>query len=213
MGTEVKGRISRMDDRTAGRLFAAVLFLCSMAVFLFPGAGGYVLFDDSWSYTSFDGYVEGVMPVYPLFLQVFRLLFGEESYLYAAAVGQAALSAVCVQIFVALLHRRFHLKYWESFCIYLMALLPFTTDLPECMTPKRIATEGIAYGLYYLFMAVLLETVWTRRFRWEALLFGVTLLLASTRSQLQLLFGVTGIAVKSEASVSRERSSVWRVAC
>lgn len=194
MWTEVKGRIRRMDDRTAGRLFAAALFLCSMAVFLLPGAGGYVLFDDSWSYTSFDGYVEGVMPVYPLFLQIYRLLFGEELYLYAAAAGQAALSAVCVQVLVTLLHRRFHLKYWESFCIYLMALMPFTTDLPECMTPKRIATEGIAYGLYYLFMAVLLEAVWTRRFRWEALLFGVTLLLASTRSQLQLLFGVSGIA-------------------
>lgn len=183
----------RIEHKYLNMLFSLSLLMLSMAAFLFLGADGYVLFDDSTSYIEFYNYSEGVMPVYPLFLYGNRLLFGEAVYLYAVIVEQAVFASCCILIFVQMIRKQFDLRYLECYCIFLLALLPFTTDMPEAMTTQEIVTEGIAYAAFYLFMAVLLKTVWTKRIRWMGLLVGTTLLLSATRSQLQMLFGVCGI--------------------
>ena len=185
--------IVQLNDKYLNILFSLSLPVLSMAFFLFVGADGYFLCADSPSYIEFHKYAEGVMPIYPLFLFGNRLLFGETLYLDAVNVEQALFASVCVLIFVLLIRKKFELRYWESYCVFLLALLPFTVDLPEAMATQRIATEGIAYAAFYLFMALLLKAVWTKHIRWIGLLIGMTLLLAATRSQMQMLFGVCGI--------------------
>lgn len=174
-------------------LFAVSLFLIPLAAFLLIGTRGYVLFDDSPGYIYYKPHTQGIMPIYPAFLQINRLLFGEAVFLYAAAVEQAVFAAGCIWIFVQMLRRQFQLPYWQGYIVCGLAMMPFTTELPGSMATQWILTEGIAYASFYLFMAILLKAVWTKRFRWIAVLFGMTLLLSSTRSQLQMLFGVDGI--------------------
>lgn len=183
----------RMDDKTRKILFFVSLALIAMAAFLLVGADSYVLFDDSGSYLNMERYVEGVMPLYPLFLRMNRLLFGENIYLQAVVIEQSVFACLCLIIFTKMLRTRFDLNYLESYIIYLLSLLPFTTDMPDAMTTQEIVTEGIAYAAFYLFMAVLLKAVWEKSLRDVVFLFLITLFLAATRSQLQILFGVCGV--------------------
>ncbi len=159
---------------------------------MIPGDPGYVLFDDSGSYMNLYSNMEGVMPGYPLFLHGNKLLFGEENYLYAVVMEQAVLATVCVIAFIAIIKKKFCLRYWEAYVCYAFALFPFTTNMPDSMTTHEIVTEGVAYALFYLFMAVLLQTVWNKSFKWLGILCGMTLFLSLIRSQLQILFGVCG---------------------
>ena len=180
-------------SRVKNLLFYFSLVLIAMAAFMLFGADGYVLFDDSGSYINMERYMEGVMPVYPLFLRLNRVLFGETNYLYAVVVEQAIFACVCMIAFTHLIRRQFNLKYWQCYCAFLLLLLPFTTDMPMAMTTQEILTEGIAYAAYYLFMLLFLKAAWTKHFRYVLILFIVTLFLSSLRSQLQILFGACGI--------------------
>ena len=181
------------DGRIREIMFLMSLAAISMAVFLLAGADSYILFDDSGSYLNMERYVEGVMPLYPLFLRMNRILFGEAVYLQAVVVEQAVFACACLIVFTNLVRRQFGLGFPESYVIFFLSFLPFTTDMPVAMTTQEIVTEGIAYAAFYLFMAVVLKAVWEKRIRYIIILFLITLLLAATRSQLQILFGICGI--------------------
>lgn len=180
-------------DHRIDLLFYLSLMAIAMGAFCMLGSDSYVLFDDSGSYMEMERYMEGVMPVYPLFLRLNRILFGEASYLRAVIMEQAVFASLCLMLFTSLVRRQFRLCYWESYVLFLLSLLPFTVDMPDAMSTQEIITEGIAYAAFYLFMTVLLQAVWTKRLRYIPLLFAVTLFLSATRSQLQILFGVCGV--------------------
>lgn len=174
-------------------LFYGSLVLLSIFVFLLLGESGYVLFDDSPSYMNFYANMEGVMPIYPFFLHGNKLLFGEERYLYAVIVEQAVIASICVILFTGMIKKRFRLKYWEAYVCYGLTLMPFTTNMPEAMTTHEILTEGLAYAVFYLFMAALMFAVWDKSFKWLGVSCLAALFLSLIRSQLQILFGVCGV--------------------
>lgn len=190
---KIVSNMPQLNRKQTDWLFCLSLLMFSLFAFLFLGADGYVLFDDSGSYIDFLKYVEGVMPVYPLFLWANRALFGEAVYLNIVIIEQALFAAFCIILFTHVIRKQFALKYWEAYGIYALSLLPFTTDMPDAMTTQEILTEGIAYAAFYLFIALLLKTVWTKDIKWMVGLFFMTFFLAATRSQLQILFGVCGI--------------------
>lgn len=183
----------RLHDRQAEWLFYLSLAMLSVIVFLFLGEPGYVLFDDSASYMNFYANMEGVMPIYPFFLHGNKLLFGEERYLYAVIVEQAGIASICVILFAGMIKKRFRLKYWEAYVCYGLTLIPFTTNMPEAMTTHEILTEGLAYAVFYLFMAALMFAVWDKSFKQLGASCLAALILALIRSQLQILFGVCGV--------------------
>ncbi len=180
------------DSRQRDRLFYLSLVLLALAAFLLIGSREPVLFDDSGTYMRVKN-AEGVMPLYPLFLLLNQWMFGLESYLQAVVIEQAVIATMCVILFVKEIRDEFGLKYWESYLIFFLALMPFTTELPQSMATQQILTEGIAYALFYLFMIALLKAVWTKRYTWIAGAFGMAVILSLLRSQLQILFGVCGI--------------------
>lgn len=188
-----EGREEKQNHKKKELLFFSLLGVLALLLFTFLGERGYVLFDDSPSYMNLYIRMEGVMPGYPLFLHANKLLFGGQNYLYAVVAQQIVLAAVCVSVFTALIKKKFRLGYWETAVCFAFALMPFTTNMPESMTPHEILTEGIAYSLYYLFAAALLQTVWCKSFRWFGALCAMTLILALIRSQLQILFAVCGV--------------------
>lgn len=168
-------------------MFAALLLL-----FLVLGHEGPVLFDDSGSYMWIRWH-EGVMPAYPVFLLFNECIFGEAWYLWAAVTEQAVLAAFSVTVLEETLRARFGLHFAEGVLISLFALYPYTIEMPSSVMTQAILTEGVAYSLFYLFLAILLMALWNKSYVWLAGAFGMTFLLSAVRSQLQILFGVCGI--------------------
>lgn len=173
-------------------LFYISLAVLGLAAFLFFGGSEYVLFDDSQSYMRIKR-VEGVMPIYPFFLLFNQYLFGLDRYLNAVILEQTLFAAMCLILFTKVIRDEFDLKYWESYLVFFLLLLPFTTEMPQSMATQHILTEGLSYSFFYLFMIILLKAVWTKKFTWFAGSVGMAVILAMLRSQLQILFGVCGV--------------------
>ncbi len=171
--------------------FRLPVFAVLLLFFLWLGHDGPVLFDDSGSYMRIRWH-EGVMPAYPVFLLVNQYFFGDDWYLWAVVAEQSLLAAFAVTVLEETVRKRFGLHPVEGVLLGLFALYPYTIEMPVVMT-QAILTEGIAYSLFYLFLAVLLKAVWDKSYIWFAGAFGLTLLLSAVRSQLQILFGVCGI--------------------
>ena len=150
--------------------FRLFVFVSLTVVFMLLGRDGPVLFDDSGSYMRIRWH-EGVMPAYPILLLLNQYFFGDSWYLWAVILEQALLAAFSITVFEETVRKRFGLSPVEGVLICLFALYPYTIEMPVVMT-QAILTEGIAYSIFYLFLAVLLSAV---------------------RSQLQILFGVCGI--------------------
>lgn len=187
-----KGKRIQLNEVQKNRLFYGSLVLLALLSFLAVGSREPVLFDDSGAYTKIDP-IEGVMPVYPLFLLLNQYLFGLDRYLYAVVVEQGILAAVCVILFVRTLKHEFHLHYWETYLFFFLSLMPFTTEMPQSMATQQILTEGLSYALFYLFVIVLLKAVWTKKYAWFAGSLAMTFVLAALRSQLQILFAVCSV--------------------
>lgn len=186
------GKKGQLNMTQKNRLFYGSLILLALFAFLFAGSGEPVLFDDSGAYIRIRR-VEGVMPLYPLFLLINQFLFGLERYLDAVVVEQAILAAACVIFFVKTIKDEFHLRYWETYLVFFLSLMPFTTDMPQSMATQQILTEGLSYALFYLFVTILLRTVWTKKYTWFAGSLAMVFVLSTLRSQLQILFAVCGI--------------------
>ncbi len=172
--------------------FCLLMFAALLLFFLLLGHDGPAMFDDSESYMEI-GWREGVMPVYPIFLLINQYLFGDTWYLWAVIIEQALLAAFSVTVLAETVRKRFGLYPVEGVLLCLLALYPYTIEMPTVIMTQAILTEGIAYSLFYLFLTVLLTAVWNRSYIRLAGAFGMVLLLSAVRSQLQILFGVCGI--------------------
>lgn len=184
--------MAQWNKRRKDTLFYVSLFGAVLFFFLFVGAREPVLFDDSGAYLRIV-WQEGVMPFYPLFLLLNESIFGELYYLRAVAVEQAFLASFSIVLYEETIRRRFSLHRAEGVILGILLLYPYTIEMPEALMTQTILTEGIAYSIFYLFWIVLLIAVWEKNYKWLIGAFGLTVLLTSIRSQLQILFGVCGI--------------------
>lgn len=188
----MKTHTAQLNKRQKDALFYASLLALALVIFIFAGSREPVLFDDSGSYVSMKRR-EGVMPLYPLFLFLNQILFGLDRYLRVVIIEQAAFTAVCTVLFVKEIKERFALRYWEGYFIFLLALLPYTTELPAAMITQTILTEALAYALFYLLLILYLRAVWKNSYGYLAGSFAMVFLLSMLRSQLQILFVVCGV--------------------
>lgn len=175
-------------------VFYLSLLIISLLFFCLPVGTSYVLFDDSWTYIEFLQLknVEGVMPLYPLFLFTNRMVWGKGFYLQAVVVEQTLVAVICVIYFISKIKRRFQLYYKECYLLFLFSLVPFTTEYPLSMVTQDILTEGLSYALFYLLFILLMDAVWERSFGKLMGAFCFTFFLALLRSQMQILFAVCG---------------------
>ena len=159
----------QLNTAQKDRLLYGSLVLLALFAFLLVGSREPVLFDDSGAYMRINR-VEGVMPIYPLFLLLNQYLFGLEKYMNAVVIEQAVLAAACVTLFVKTLRKAFHLRYWETYLFFFLSLIPFTVEMPQSMATQQILTEGLSYALFYLFLILLLKTIWTKKYTWLSLI-------------------------------------------
>lgn len=172
--------------------FRLILFTALSGFFLIAGRGGAVMFDDSGSYMQFR-FQEGIMPVYQLLLLCNQWLFGDTFYLWAVITEQAFLAVFSIMLLEETIRRQFGLRPIEGLLICIPMLYPYTIEMPMAVMTQAVLTEGIAYSLFYLFMDILLKTVWRKSYGWFCGAFCMTLFLSTVRPQFQMLFGVCGI--------------------
>ncbi|MCH5261453.1 MAG: hypothetical protein J1F42_00905 [Lachnospiraceae bacterium] len=163
-----------------------ILLLIGVVFYFFLGNEWLSLTSDSPGYIYFTG-GEGIMPLYPVFLQVMKAILGEKYYLDGAVVVQSMLAVVCTMMFVVSLKRRFGLKLWEELLLYVACMLPFSIYLPEFGITHQIMTEGLTYPLFYIYFLFLLNFVMDRKYSWGIALIVMSIVLMLIRSQLMLL--------------------------
>ena len=88
------------------------LFLAGVLFFTFAGHWGHLEMRDSEAFLT-PGIGEGVMPIYPLYLNIVRCIFGDW-YLDAASFLQGIMAAVCLTVFVSALTTLFSIKKGEE---------------------------------------------------------------------------------------------------
>lgn len=183
--------ITAVDRKSVYYISMAMIF---GIVFLLLGERGYLLWKDSEAYLAFDGRV-GIMPLYPLYLHANKILFGEGICLYTAVAGQTILAGICILAFTEFIRRRFCLSYLASYPVYLFSMfMPFTVNFPESISNHDILTEALAYPLFYLYMICFLKSIFDKKYRDIVLLVIVSVILALTRTQMQLIGAMNAAA-------------------
>ena len=183
--------ITAVDRKSVYYISMAMVF---GIVFLLLGERGYLLWKDSEAYLAFDGRV-GIMPLYPLYLHANKILFGEGICLYTAVAGQTILAGICILAFTEFIRRRFCLSYLASYPVYLFSMfMPFTVNFPESISNHDILTEALAYPLFYLYMICFLKSIFDKKYRDIVLLVIVSVILALTRTQMQLIGAMNAAA-------------------
>ena len=158
----------------------------------------YVLLGDTWVSIETDSQFymnpngrEGVMPVYPAFLRLMRVIVGEEHYLDGAVIVQSLLAVFCTMVFVLVIKSHFTLRLWEELLLYVACMLPFSIYLPESGITHQIMTEGLAYPLFYIYFSILLVFILNKQYKWGIVLAVISLFMMLIRSQLAILFITT----------------------
>lgn len=147
-----------------------------------------------------NGYIHMISarePVYPLFLMIFRKVFGEAHYLYAVAFAQNLLMAFAVWYLTMYLKQRFGWKEWMTYVMIAMhfavALLCQFAAGRASIFPNSILTEGITLSLWLIFITFLLKTLWEKHMRYVLYALILAAVMMDVRKQMAVgyivLFG------------------------
>lgn len=175
------------------KIYIISFLMLGFLFFNFVGQQGYLEMRDTAGY-KLPGIEQGIMPLYPLFLNLIRLVCGD-SYLSAAAFAQGVIATVCLTIFVCQVVTLFGLRKIEGYFLWIACLLPFSIELPDYVITHMIYSESLSYACYYLYVLCLLYAVVLRSGKWLCITFGTSLFMSLIRPQLLLLFIVWALAV------------------
>ena len=131
----------------------AAFIICAAFYLFFAFRYGVYLGSDSAGYINM---ISAREPVYPLFLALFRKLFGREHYLFVVIVFQNLLMAAAVTAICTYLKKRFELPYFIFAALFLThfaeALLTQYAAKRAVVYTNSIMTEGITLSLWLIFM-------------------------------------------------------------
>ena len=121
----------------------------------------YITFPDSGGYMDFPWYdffhfirTSNRTPVYPAFLSILKILFGESQYLYIVPILQAMLSLICLLFFYKTLILLTHNKWIANLVTLLYGMNP---DI--IVWDSVILTESIAISLTILFLYLVVKYI------------------------------------------------------
>ena len=108
--------------------------------------------DDSPGYMHF---VAARDPLYPIFLAVFRFIFGD-NYLHGVIVAQCILATFSIYYAMNKITELFCMGKVLQVFIYVFLVAPFGLstlwNIPRYAYPHVVLTEGLTYPLFYLFL-------------------------------------------------------------
>ena len=157
-------------------------------------------------------------PFYPIFLSLFRALFGAETtlwngqylYLFVAVGVQSILAAVTTSIMALFLKKEYKL---DILCSYAVMALPMMTSLlcrfaanMASMYTNSIMTESLAISIYLLFFRFLIDYVihYSRRAMWACIL--LSFIGISVRKQMLvclalIIIGIIYVCTRTKAGL------------
>lgn len=174
------------------------IFIVSGIVFVWLFLqGNYGIAGDSDSYLTFSIARE---PIYPLFLLVFRKLFGEGEAIYIPlAVVQNAIAAISCAM-TALYLGKTILKSEIGKWICLAGLV-----LPHLMTPlfaksglvmtNKIMTEGITISIYYIFMIYIVKMIVEKKQFYKHIVISSLFVLCLVLIKGQMMVLIVGLGI------------------
>ena len=150
---------------------------------------GVIITPDAASYIDM---ISAREPGYSTYLWIFRTIFGNETYMEAAVVGQCLLAAVAACVLVQGLQRRFSFGYFIATSIlviqYGITLLNRFVAQRRYSYYNSIETEAITYSLWIFFFLSLLGIIYDKKKTSIVMAFVWCVLLMSTRKQLAISF-------------------------
>ena len=98
---------------------------------------------------------------YALWIQLFRMIFGEAGYAVAVVICQFSISAAVTCIFTFAIADIYKVKPFSEFVIwgvqiFFLMLCRFGSGL-QAIYPSTVLTEGLTYSLYFLFVKAILQ--------------------------------------------------------
>ena len=193
-----------------------LLWIIPMVFYIF-----FWLFDGVVWCADTNSYVElnpSREPFYPIFLSLFRALFGAETtmwngqylYLFVAVGVQSILAAVTTSIMALFLKKEYKL---DILCSYAVMALPMMTSLlcrfaanRASMYTNSIMTESLAISIYLLFFRFLIDYVihYSRRAMWACIL--LSFIGISVRKQMLvclalIIIGIIYVSTRTKAGL------------
>lgn len=174
--------------RKSDCIFLTMLIITSILVFDIPFGLSPIMFHDSTAYMA-NYLAEGIVPLYPVFIWINRLIFPENCYMQMIIAEQIMIAAACTVCFVLFIKKNMKLNWAETYMIFVFSLAPYTVFMSEGrgMTSRLIATEALAYPLFYMLMMLILKGIWSGKYIYIAIADIMAVFMALTRSQLQLM--------------------------
>ena len=171
-----------------GTIIVFISMILYIIFFTCVGERGYREFTDSYQYIDSWG-AQGIMPIYPLFIQIHRILLGEEHFLVGVVVSQTIIAVLCLTVYLDWYRRRFQPGTIAILLTAVVCIVPLTLDFPDVLINHCILTEALAYPLFYLFAIACAELMIRKSWTGLVPMWVMAVLLALIRSQMQVLIG------------------------
>lgn len=147
-------------------------------------AYGVGVYNDSDQYITMHIHRE---PLYPLFLALFRGIFGE-GYLTVTAAAQNILAAVSIWVLSEYVTERFGLRLWEELIVVALQLMPhLMTKYVSALSiflENSVMSEALCIPLFQFFLYFLLRMIFEQKKRDAAFALLFAFLLSMTRGQM-----------------------------
>lgn len=170
-----------------------ILFILGVLFLLFfSREKGFFLQNDSANYINMMNY-SGIMPLYPLFLDTVRNIFGESDFLYAVVIIQTIFAVLATLDLLWYIKKHFQLETFSTYVCYLALLLLFEIDYVYAGMTHQIITEGLAYPLFYIYFKYLLKSIWESNDRNSVIHFLLACITSLIRSQMKMLLIISAV--------------------
>lgn len=191
-----------------------ILGILTVLFFLFgQGVMWYAIGGDSEAYyIHFEHRLE-VAPLYPLFLHIMDLIFGNELYLHAASVVQLIVTVICLMVFIRFIGKKLELDVFSIVVVWLGALIPFYLLLPEDPIPHVMLTESFTYPFMYVYAVLVLKAIFDNDEKYFFISALFVELMALIRGQMMFLFvvsmGMYFIWYIKRQFIEKNNKSMW----
>ena len=140
-----------------------ILTVISAIILFFYGNYEPIALNDS------QGYIDMQIirsPLYPIFLNTFRTILSDDTYLLGAIICQTLLAILSIFLLLITIKKHFGYPKLVSVLIYPFVLSPFVIEAFSghgVLFTNTILTEGLAYSLFYLYMCLFMNTLYANK--------------------------------------------------
>lgn len=185
------------------------IIIIGIFFFFYLGDKGTILCKDSPQYLQYTNF-NSVMPTYPLFISLTKIIFGETLYIQSIYIIQGIFALIISIIVVRTLQKIFILKPYELILVFIFTLLPYAYTLPEHVSSHEIMTESLTFPLFYLFFLSILKCVIYKKMKNMICGSLVLVVLIALRSQLLFLLLIyISIIIYLFISVSKQNNKLY----